>query len=77
MHTFLNLYSYFQRSIMVFITHVMLAQISHLFVVCITSALICLLCKKCNDVGVEVLTAVILKRSVFWDTTPCNLLKVN
>jgi hypothetical protein len=30
-----------------------------------------------NRVGFEALTAVIMKSSVFWDTTPCSPLKVN
>jgi hypothetical protein len=28
-------------------------------------------------VGFEVLPAVVLESSIFWDTTPCSLLKVN
>jgi hypothetical protein len=28
-------------------------------------------------VGFEVLTAVVMKSSIFWDITPCSLLKVN
>jgi hypothetical protein len=28
-------------------------------------------------VGFEVLTAVVKKSSIFWDITPCSLLKVN
>jgi hypothetical protein len=28
-------------------------------------------------VGFEVLTAVVMKSSIFWDITPCNPLKVN
>jgi hypothetical protein len=27
--------------------------------------------------GVEVLTAVVMKSSVFWDITPCSQLKIN
>jgi hypothetical protein len=30
-----------------------------------------------NDLGFEVLTAVVMKRHIFWDITPCSLLKVN
>jgi hypothetical protein len=30
-----------------------------------------------NDVGFEVLTAVVMKSPIFWDITPCTLLKVN
>jgi hypothetical protein len=30
-----------------------------------------------TDVGFEVLTAVVIKSSVFWDITPYSLLKVN
>lgn len=33
--------------------------------------------KKKNDVGFEVLMAVVMKIYVFWDVTPCSLLKVN
>jgi hypothetical protein len=29
------------------------------------------------DVGFEVLTAVVLKSTVFWDKTPCSQLSVN
>jgi hypothetical protein len=29
-----------------------------------------------SDVGFEVLTAVVMKSSVFWDITPCSPLKV-
>jgi hypothetical protein len=75
MHTFLNLC--FQQAITGFTTHVELAQISHLFVVCMISALIRLLHTKCNDVGVEALTAVALKRSVFQNTIPQSPLKIN
>jgi hypothetical protein len=35
---------------------------------------------KCNSqqsVGFEVLTAVVMKCTVFWDTTPCSPLKIN
>jgi hypothetical protein len=32
---------------------------------------------KDSVVGFEVLTAVVMKSSVFWDITPCSLLKVN
>jgi hypothetical protein len=28
-------------------------------------------------VGFEVLTAVVMKSTIFWDITPCSLLKVN
>jgi hypothetical protein len=28
-------------------------------------------------VGFEVLTAVVMKSSIFWDITPCSLLKIN
>jgi hypothetical protein len=28
-------------------------------------------------IGFEVLTAVVMKSSIFWDITPCSLLKVN
>jgi hypothetical protein len=28
-------------------------------------------------VGVEILTAVVMKSTVFWDITPCSPLKVN
>jgi hypothetical protein len=30
-----------------------------------------------NQVGIEVLTAVVMKSSIFWDITPCSPLKVN
>jgi hypothetical protein len=30
-----------------------------------------------HEVGFEVLTAVVMKSSIFWDITPCSLLKVN
>jgi hypothetical protein len=30
-----------------------------------------------TDVGVDVLTAVVMKISIFWDITPCSPLKVN
>jgi hypothetical protein len=30
-----------------------------------------------NNVGFEVLTAVVMKRSIFWDITPGSLLKAN
>jgi hypothetical protein len=30
-----------------------------------------------NVVGFEVLTPVVMKNSIFWDITPCSLLKVN
>jgi hypothetical protein len=29
------------------------------------------------NVGFEVLTAVVMKRSIFWDITPCCPLKIN
>jgi hypothetical protein len=29
-----------------------------------------------HDVRIEVLTPVVMKSSVFWDITPCSLLKV-
>jgi hypothetical protein len=32
---------------------------------------------KENDVGFEILAAVVMKNSVFWDTTLCNPSKVN
>jgi hypothetical protein len=30
-----------------------------------------------NKVGFEVLKTVVMKSTVFWDITPCNLLKIN
>jgi hypothetical protein len=30
-----------------------------------------------NVVGFEVLTAVVMENFIFWDTTPCSLLKLN
>jgi hypothetical protein len=30
-----------------------------------------------NQVGFEVLTAVVMKRTIFWYITPCSPLKVN
>jgi hypothetical protein len=32
---------------------------------------------KVNDVGSEVLTGVVMKSSVLWDTMPCSPLKIN
>jgi hypothetical protein len=32
---------------------------------------------KIIDVGIEVLTAVVMKSTIFWDITPCSPLKVN
>jgi hypothetical protein len=32
---------------------------------------------KRRIIGVEVLTAVVIKSAIFWDITPCSLLKVN
>jgi hypothetical protein len=37
-----------------------------------------LFCKpRHKEVGFEVLTAVAMKSSIFWDITPCSVLKVN
>jgi hypothetical protein len=33
--------------------------------------------KLINNVGIEVLTAVVMKSAVFWDITPCSPLKVD
>jgi hypothetical protein len=33
--------------------------------------------KRTEEVSIEALKVVTLKSSIFWDTTPCNLLKVN
>jgi hypothetical protein len=33
--------------------------------------------KKACNVGFEVLTAVTIKSSFFWDITPCHVVKVN
>jgi hypothetical protein len=33
--------------------------------------------KMDNFLGFEILTAVIMKNSIFWDTMPCSPLKVN
>jgi hypothetical protein len=30
-----------------------------------------------GNVGFEILTAVTVNSSIFWDTTPCSLLKIN
>jgi hypothetical protein len=33
--------------------------------------------EKCEFIGFEVLTAVVMNRRIFWDITPCSPLEIN